>query len=452
MIELEPKHVSRRTLRLDTLMRLRWLAIFGQFGAVLVVKFGLDFEISLWMCLGIIALYAAFTIVTRVKLGGQLRLPAELAAWLLAADILELALLLALTGGLQNPFSFLLLGPVLISATALPARIAMKLAAFAVMCATVLVFVHLQLPWSSDDPLELPPVYMVGVWLSILIAIGYISVYAWQITEEARKLTDALAATELVLAREQHLSQLDGLAAAAAHELGTPLSTIAVVSKDLLLALAGSPHEEDARIMREQAQRCREILSKLSALPDAGEMFERMTLSALIEEVIAPHRNFGIAIAVNWPAHQRGEPQGARNPAVMYGLGNILENAVDFAQKIVNVTVSWNDSEVWVVINDDGPGFASEIMARIGEPYVRGPRPHRTPAAADEKGLGLGFFIAKTLLERSGAEVTLANGKEPARGAIVTVRWKRSDFERGSTGEQGTALSHERDQHTYHFV
>ena len=344
MSEFDYQHVSRRTLRLDTLIRLRWLAIFGQLAAVMVVKFGLDFELPLWICLGIIALYAIFTILVRVRLGGQFRLAADRAGWLLAVDIAVLALLLGLTGGLQNPFSFLLLGPVLISATALPARMAMKLAALATICATLLVFVHLQLPWASEDPLDLPPIYMVGVWLSILLAIGYISVYAWQITEEARQLTDALAATELVLAREQHLSQLDGLAAAAAHELGTPLSTIAVVSKDLLLALADSPHAEDARILREQAQRCREILGKLTELPAPGEAFERMSLSTLIEDVIAPYRNFGVTIAVDWPA-QTGEPEVARNPAIMYGLGNLLENAVDFAQKRVDVAVAWSDDQ-----------------------------------------------------------------------------------------------------------
>lgn len=451
MSDNQYEHVSRRSMRIDTLFRLRWLAILGQFAALLGVKFGLDFELPLWLCLGVLAVYATFTIIVRLQLGDQQRLDASRAAWLLAVDITELAILLALTGGLQNPFSFLLLGPVLISATALPARMAMRLAALAAVCATLLVFVHLQLPWASDDPLELPPVYMLGMWLSILLAIGYISVYAWQITEEARKLTDALAATELVLAREQHLSQLDGLAAAAAHELGTPLSTIAVVSKDLLLALANSPHAEDARILREQAQRCREILSKLSDMPSPGEPFERINLSALIEDVIAPHRNFGIDILVAWP-HQAGEPVGARNPAVRYGLGNILENAVDFAQKRVDITVGWSDSEVTVSIRDDGPGFSAEIMARIGEPYVRGPRPHRTPAAADDTGLGLGFFIAKTLLERSGAQVSLSNGAEPSHGAIVTMQWKRADFERTAPGDQGFSLSPPREQQKYHFV
>src|SRR6185295_4018585 len=144
------------------------------------------------------------------------------------------------------------------------------------------------------EPLELPAIYTTGVWLSLLLALGFIGVHSWQLTEEARQLAEALAATELVLAREQHLSQLDGLAAAAAHELGTPLSTIAVVAKELQLALANSAHSEDARILRDQAQRCRDILAKLTELPAPGEPFEHMALSALIEEVVAPHRDFGV--------------------------------------------------------------------------------------------------------------------------------------------------------------
>ena len=220
-------------MRLDTLVRLRWLAVIGQTTAVLVVYFGLDFELPIWACLAVIALSAWLNVALRLRFHSTQRLEPDRAAWLLAFDIAELAVLLFLTGGLQNPFAFLFLGPVLLSATALPPRFTMMLGGFAVACATVLVFVHYPLPWDSDDPLRLPPIYMMGVWLSILLAIGFIGVYAWQITEESRQLADALAATELVLAREQHLSQLDGLAAAAAHELGTPLSTISVIAKEL---------------------------------------------------------------------------------------------------------------------------------------------------------------------------------------------------------------------------
>jgi len=341
---------------------------------------------------------------------------------------------LFLTGGLQNPFAFLFLAPVLLSATALPPRFTLMLGAFAVACATVLVFVHYPLPWDSDDPLQLPPIYMMGVWLSILLAIGFIGVYAWQITEESRQLTDALAATELVLAREQHLSQLDGLAAAAAHELGTPLSTISVIAKELVNAIpADAPHGDDVRLLREQATRCRDILAKLTELSSSGEPFDRMPLMALIEEVVAPHRNFGVVIDVTTPPDRDVDPVGARNPAILYGLGNLLENAVDFARERVVVAARWDDDSVEVSISDDGPGFAPEILARVGEPYVTSRR--RTTESADEEpaGLGLGFFIAKTLLERSGAALVFENRALPDHGAVIRLRWRRGDFERPLT-------------------
>src|SRR6266567_2872546 len=288
------QHHPRRNVRLDTLVRLRWLAIIGQTTAVLVVFFGLDFELPIYACLSAIALAAWLNVALRLRFHLTQRLEPDRAAWLLAFDIGELAVLLFLTGGLQNPFAFMFLGPVLLSATALPPRFTLMLGGFAVACATILVFVHYPLPWDSDDPLQLPPIYMMGVWLSILLAIGFIGVYAWQITEESRQLADALAATELVLAREQHLSQLDGLAAAAAHELGTPLATITLIAKELQLALKpDSPYADDVRLLREQAQRCRGILAKLTELESGGEPFDRMPLSALIEEVVAPHRHFG---------------------------------------------------------------------------------------------------------------------------------------------------------------
>jgi len=423
----------RRNVRLDTLVRLRWLAIIGQSTAVLVVEYGLNFDFPVYACLAVIALSAWLNVALRLRFHLTQRLEPDRAAWLLAFDIAELAVLLFMTGGLQNPFAFLFLGPVLLSSTALPPRFTLMLGGFAVACATVLVFVHYPLPWDPEDPLLLPPIYMMGVWLSILLAIGFIGVYAWQITEESRQLTDALAATELVLAHEQHLSQLDGLAAAAAHELGTPLSTISVIAKELENAIpADAPHGDDVRLLREQAARCRDILAKITEL-SSGEPFDRTPLTALIEEVVAPHRNFGVEIDVAVPENRDTEPLGARNPAILYGLGNILENAVDFANERVNVGVQWNDDAIDVTITDDGPGFAPEVLDRIGEPYVTTRR--RRPNATDEgpTGLGLGFFIAKTLLERAGATVSFANRALPERGAVVKLRWQRDDFERPLT-------------------
>jgi two-component system sensor histidine kinase RegB len=422
-----------RNVRLDTLVRLRWLAVLGQFGAVLVVHFGLEFEVPIWACLAVIALSALLNVALRIGFRETQWLEPDRAAWLLGFDIAELAALLYLTGGLENPFAFLLLGPVLISATALPPRMTLLIGTFAMVCATVLVFVHYDLPWDNEDPLQLPEIYMVGVWLSILLAIGYIGVYTWQIAEEARQLSDALAATELVLAREQHLSQLDGLAAAAAHELGTPLSTITVVVREIERALdPKSPHAEDVKLLREQAQRCREILAKITELP-TGEPFDRTPLSALIEEAVAPHRNFGISIGVTLPPDGTSEPSGARNPAIRYGLGNLIENAVDFAHRRVEIFAQWTDDEVSIIISDDGPGIAPEVIDRLGAPYVTHRRPGPRGPEGDEDavfGLGLGFFIAKTLLERSGAKLSLTNQAPPLHGATISVTWSRADFER----------------------
>src|SRR3954451_1602381 len=201
---------SGRNVRLDTLVRLRWLAVIGQTTAVLVVYIGLDFELPIWACLAVITLAAWLNVALRVRFRMSQRLEPDRAAWLLAFDIAELAILLFLTGGLQNPFSFLLLGPVLLSATALPPRMTVMLGAFAAACATVLIFYHYDLPWDSDEPLQLPAIYNMGVWLSLLLALGFIGVHAWQLTEEARQLAEALAATDLVSAREQHLSSSTG--------------------------------------------------------------------------------------------------------------------------------------------------------------------------------------------------------------------------------------------------
>jgi two-component system, sensor histidine kinase RegB len=420
-----------RHVRLDTLIRLRWLAVIGQTIAVLVVHFGLDFELPLWTCLAVIAFAAWLNVALRVRFSVTERLPPDRAAWLFAFDIVEIAVLLFLTGGLQNPFSFLLLGPVLLSATALPPRMTLMLGGAAAVATTVLAFYYYPLPWDADEPLKLPAIYIVGVWLATLLALGFIGVHAWQLTEEARQLADALAATELVLAREQHLSQLDGLAAAAAHELGTPLSTITVIATELERALEpDSPFIEDVALLREQAQRCRQILGKLTELSSNVEPYDRMPLSALIDEVVAPHKNFGVGINVALKPNGAAEPIGGRNPAILYGLGNLVENAVDFARERVDVTVDWSADEVAVTIADDGPGFAPEIMDRIGEPYVTSRRRRRMNVGGNVGGgLGLGFFIAKTLLERAGASVQFENRSFPERGATVRVRWRRNDFE-----------------------
>jgi two-component system sensor histidine kinase RegB len=435
----------RRPIRLDTILRLRWLAALGQLAAIFVVAQGFEFDVPVVPCLVVISLSALVNLALQIKVHPMQRLEGAHAAALLALNIVELAALLYFTGGLENPFSFLFLAPVLISATALPVRLTITLGLLAVACASALVFIHQPLPWDGDEPLILPPIYLIGVWISIVLAIGVTSLYSFQVTEEARKLSDALAATELVLAREQHLTQLDGLAAAAAHELGTPLSTIVLVSRELEKAIAegtqinsqaslqgSSQIAADIKTLREQAQRCRDILSKITQLSSTGAPFDRMKLSTLIEETVAPHRDFGVDIKVRIAVAGSREPVGSRNPAVLYGVGNILENAVDFARSEVEVNAWWNNDTVEIEVSDDGPGFAPDILKRIGEPYLSRRR------AADEtpgehSGLGLGVFIARTLLERTGAKISFSNRMFPDHGAVVQIAWPRASFETSET-------------------
>ena len=420
---------SSRYVRLDTILRLRWLAALGQLTAIFVVARGLEFDVPVIACVAIVGISALLNLALQIAFNPMQRLEPVYAAALLALNIVELAALLFFTGGLQNPFSFLFLGPVLISATVLPIRSTVAIGLLAVACASALVFFHLPLPWDSDDPLVLPPIYLLGVWLSIVLAIGVTSLYAFQATEEARKLSDALAATELVLAREQHLTQLDGLAAAAAHELGTPLSTIFLISRELEKTVDGNDHlASDLKTLREQAQRCRDILAKITQLSSSGAPFDLMPLSTLIEEAVAPHRDFGVAIKVRLAVAATREPVGARNPAILYGVGNILENAVDFARTTVEVNAWWNADTVEIVISDDGPGIAPDMLKRIGEPYLSRRRSADEPTR-ERAGLGLGVFIARTLLERTSAKVSFSNRTFPDHGAVVQIAWPRARFE-----------------------
>jgi two-component system, sensor histidine kinase RegB len=420
---------SRRYVRLDTILRLRWLAVLGQLAAIFIVVQGLEFDLPVIPCIAIVGLSALLNLVLQTVFNPMQRLEPVYAAALLALNIVELAALLFLTGGLQNPFSFLFLAPVLISATALPIRLTIALGVLAAACASALVFFHLPLPWEGEEPLALPPIYLFGVWLSILLAIGVTSLYAIQVTEDTRKLSDALAATELVLTREQHLTQLDGLAAAAAHELGTPLSTIFLISRELEKTVAAdNPLAADLKTLREQAQRCRDILAKITQLSATGAPFDRMPLSTLIEEVVAPHRDFGVAIKVRIAVAGTREPVGSRNPAILYGVGNILENAVDFARNTVEVNAWWNTETVEIVISDDGPGIAPDMLKRIGEPYLSRRR-IADETQGEHHGLGLGVFIARTLLERTGAKVSFSNRTFPDHGAVVQIAWPRSRFE-----------------------
>jgi two-component system sensor histidine kinase RegB len=444
------KEATESRLRLQTAVRLRWFGVLGQLLTVCFVFFVLDFPFpySFGICLGLIALSAWLNVFLRIRYPMRTRLGTTFATGLLAYDIAQLAALLYMTGGIENPFTFLLVAPVTVSAATLPPRNTIALGLLAAVASVLLINYHLPLPWYRGTEFDLPTLYKVGVLASVLSGMVFLALYAWRLAKESRQMADALAATEQVLAREQQLHALDGLAAAAAHELGTPLSTITLVAKELSRDTPpGSPLADDIALLQAQAERCREILTKLTRSPSEPDpLHARMSVTQLIEEAAEPYRGFSARLVITagpeTPGDATREPVGERRPGVIHGLGNLIENAVDFANDCVEVAASWSTRDVVVIITDDGAGVRADVMDALGEPYVttRASRRYGQPKTGEASGLGLGFFIAKTLLERSGAAVTLENRTLPAKGAIVRVVWPRTAFE----SRPVPATSHER--------
>jgi two-component system, sensor histidine kinase RegB len=428
-------------LRLQTIVRLRWLAVLGQTLTVTGAYWVLGIDLPIGGCLGVIALSAWINVALRIRYPASQRLKSTYAFAMLGYDILQLGALLSLTGGLENPFAFLLIAPVTVSASTLPIGITTALGALAIGAATILTSFHHPLPWFHHANLLLPFPYVMGVWAALVSGILFIGFYSWRTAEEARRMAEALAAAEMVLAREQKLSALDGLAAAAAHGLGTPLATIAVVTKELMRdAKPTDPHFDDVVLLRAQAERCREILAELAGRGEQLDIIvSRLAVSHLIEEVVSPHRLVAGPIEVTTGPAQgvvpgsppAQEPVAQRNPGVLYGLGNLVENAVDFAANKVEVDARWSGDEVRIIIADDGAGFPPYVLEQLGEPFVttRPGQNWRQEERDEHIGMGLGFFIAKTLLERSGARLELANKSQPLGGAVVTVIWPRAKFE-----------------------
>ena len=460
-----------RGLSLRTLVILRWMAIAGQSATIGVATLYFHFDLPLWGCLAAIAASVAMNLnaMARLKRSDGSLPDGGMTAAHLGFDILQLSVLLGLTGGLQNPFCLLLVAPVTVAAASLPGRQAALMGLLVLAATASLFFVSLPLPWQAGTELLLPPLYRFGIGLALVTGVIFTSAYAWRVAADAEKLELALATTQDVLQREQRLAALGGLAAAAAHELGTPLATIQVVAKELLRASAkDGPAAEDAALILQQAERCRDILKRLSQQPEEGEAaFAEVGLKALLEEVVEPHRGFDLDFEVSVRmASGEAAPRVRRLPEVIHGLSTLVENAADFAGGRVRVQAIVDAGFIEIEVVDDGPGFPADILPRLGEPYVtsrpqgkarralaaqiaasvaaatpgrKGKRPAKSEPAPEaiapsQGGMGLGFFIARTLLERTGGKVFVGPGdpvqsKGQPRGARVAVRWPRTALE-----------------------
>ncbi len=426
----------RGRVRLRTLSNLRWLAIGGQSAALFVVHVGLNYRLPLIPCVAAVATSAALNILLAFRYRATHRLTNREATAQLAFDELQLGALLYLTGGAENPFAFLFLAPVVIAAATLNLGNTLLLAIMALISVTVIAIYHDPLPWAFNETLHLPALYQGGIWASLVICIGFTSIYAWRIASEASRMQAGLAATQLALSHENRLASLGALATAAAHELGTPLGTIAIVAREVERALPPtSPEAEDMRLLRAEAERCRGILTRL-ARPEESLLgaAERLPLGALLDEIVGDYRGGDIEIHIELKQLMGGgaEPKVWRIPELLHGLGNLVANAADFASSQVLVRAEWSGTDLRLTVEDDGPGFAPEIFERIGEPYVTsrpgsyalgGTEISPSDAFTGQQGMGLGFFIAKTLIEQTGGVVNASN--IDGGGASVEVRWPR---------------------------
>jgi two-component system, sensor histidine kinase RegB len=419
-------------VNLRTLVGLRWMAILGQLTAVLVVAHGFGFDLPLVACLAVIALSAGANLTLMAANPLQRVVPQPEAAAHIAFDTIQLSLLLYFTGGIENPFSLMLIAASSAAASILRLRWTLLIVLITVFCLIILSVWAWPLPWSPAGSLNLPPLYQVGMFAAILIGVLFNSASSWRLAEGENRMGNALLATQAVLAREQKLAALGGLATAAAHELGTPLATIQVTAKELARALPDGQDREDAQLILSQAERCRVILRNLSAGSSTDDpQMTHAPFAQLLEDAVARHREEAPGKAVLFDI--LGGPEGdelvvPRSPEITYGVGNFVENALDFATSKVVVQAEWTAQRVRLKVYDDGPGFDDDILPRLGEPYVT-TRGRESQNAELHEGLGLGFFIAKTLIERSGGEVVFRNRVLPERGAEVRVEWSRQRLE-----------------------
>ncbi len=444
-------------VRLRTLVVIRWIALVGQLGALAIIYFGFDFELPVIPALVVVAMSGLLNIVQSATRRDDPWLSDRDAALTLGFDLMQLAVLLGLTGGLSNPFAILILAPVTVSASNLSRRSTILLSVLAVVAVSTLAFWHFPLPWMAEG-FALPPLYVGGAWAALVVAALFIAAYVSSIAAESREMYDALTATQMALAREQRLSALGGLAAAAAHELGSPLATIAVVARELNRDLPpDSPGREDVELLLSESNRCGEILADLAAWSEEedDDFFSHLPLEVLVETAAAPYERDGVQFDITMTClfeEEDTQPIVYRSPEILHGLGLLIQNAMQFAEKRVEARLDWNQETVSVVIIDDGPGFDPGIMGLLGQPYIHakdnraavavsvernkakqdsagasGPRVQDASTGRQGGHMGLGVFIAKTLLGRTGASVGFDNGQWG--GAEVEIVWPREAME-----------------------
>ena len=411
-------------LHLDkkTLVILRWIAIIGQLVAINLVYNYLDLKFPILASHGIIFLGLLTNLYLQFKIKTN-QLKDVYSSMFLIYDLIQLSVLLFLTGGISNPFSLLLIVPAIVSSTFLSMGTTIILGAITIISLSILTKFYLPLPGMIEYNFNFPIFYLLGMLISIIVGLIFLSYFGIRFAGETKKRSEALNKLQQVIAKEYELESLGGQAAAAAHSLGTPLSTITVVAKELRKEISkDSKYSKDLDLLISQTKRCGEILKQISQKQIVEDKFlNAVKLEDLLVEILRSFMETSEKKIKLKSNNDKNKINIKRSPEIIYGLRNFIGNAVKFSNKRVEVEILSNDKNIIINISDDGPGFPDDIIKVLGEPYIK------SKEISDKSGLGLGTFLGKTLLERQSAKLSFSNYHE-TRGALVTISWEVSNL------------------------
>lgn len=398
------KAAARRPIDPSVLISIRWLALVGQLSALLLVSFHLKFEMPVAEAFGVIGVSAAVNLWQSLAVRKGQHYSGQILLLALGFDVIQLAALLYLTGGLINPFAIFFLAPVIVSAALLDVRSTAILLLLVVISSSFLTMYHMPLPWWPDARFDVPDLYQFGIWSAILLSALFIALYVFWLASDARRTDDALREAEQKLAQDRQSSAVGALATAAAHKLGSPLNTITLVSHELLLDVeADDPHYEDIQLLAQEVERCRVILAGLDA-DSSGNADILLPASHVLRDMIARKQNeidkkLVISIADDLAGE---EPLLAAIPELRYALDTLIDNAADFAKQQIMLRIGWDKVALKIRLSDDGPGLRQQTLNRIGEPgnsTRKGQAGHK----------GLGIFLASDLVRQLGGETEFSN-------------------------------------------
>ena len=416
----------RENLNLDrkTLVILRWIAIIGQFSAIILVYFYLKLDFPILIAISI--LFLGFLSNLYLQFGiRSITLRDFYASVFLVYDLIQLSALLYLTGGISNPFSILMIIPTVVSSTLLSMGTTIILGILTIIFLFLLTIFHYPLPGIHDHSITFPKLYLTGYFLAIIVGLVFLSYFGIRFSGESKRRSDAINKVQQVIAKEYELESLGGQAAAAAHSLGTPLATISVVASELKKELGQkNEHSKDIDLLISQTKRCGEILKKISKKQiKEDEFFSKTRLEDLLSELISSFKETSSKHIKLQTEHDKNKISFQRSPEIIYGLRNFIGNAVKFSKTKVEIILSSNKKDIEILIKDDGPGFPADVIEILGEPYIKS----KSPEINDNAGNGLGTFLGKTLLERRGAKLSFLNDKND-KGASVKIFWKCKDL------------------------